>query len=971
MSLKKGYISLFIVLAFLLVVSPVLPHVVVQGSTTSENNLVDRSFTWDNATVYFAITDRFNDGNPDNNNSYGRPQVDAWGQNIGTFHGGDLQGMTDKLNEGYFTDLGINAIWITAPYEQVHGWVGGGSAGDFAHYAFHGYYALDYTMMDQNMGTVEEMREFVDTAHSKGIRVVLDIVMNHPGYNTLADMEQYNFGYKSVSASWTPSSGQTWHSHHDSINYNNQQAWSNWWGNWIRADISGYESCGNNERTMCLAGLPDFRTNVTNNIGLPPLLQTKWQQETSGYDDWIVPAANHLRQDIGKAPADYLVNWLSAWVEEFGIDGFRVDTAKHVEMYRWQQLKDSANNALQTWRENNPDKPGANWDDDFWMVGEVWGHGVNKSDYFNNGFDSVINFTFQGEGSAGPAYNLGTMESTFSHYAGRINSDPDFNVLSYISQHDTRLFPRDNLINGGTYLMLLPGGIQIFYGDETARPFGPTGSDSHQGTRSSMNWDSINENVLAHWRIMGQFRNNHIAIGAGEHKQISSNKGYAFSRTYNKAGQEDSVVAVISANGSTIVDVSTVFANGEQVRDFYTGNVSEVQNGQVTFNAHSNGVILIEKAGEIPATPSVSATPPGGTFSTDSIEVTLQSNHVHNSYYSIDGQEPISYKHGDTITIGDGLEHGDTIKLQLFGEHENGVTEAEYTYRKTDGLTIHFMKPDNWGQPQLYYYNTNPESDETNWNTAPDMVEAEDGWYSFTIDNVESATVIFKDRNGNQFPQQNQPGVEIKQESWYDGQWHTSKPSSLEIPDGNEVTIYYQGVTNPHIHYRPNGGSWTVAPGEKLSTSDFAGYYEITLDIGDADGLVAAFNNGSNQWDNNQGRDYTFGIGTFTVENGQIREGKPSSGKTATIYYQTNWSNPHIHFALNGGQWTDVPGVRMTNSSNYPGYHVYIVNLESSNGLSAVFNNGSGQWDNNQGQNYSFTEGTFTLANGQIKQGTP
>ena len=78
----------------------------------------------DNPIVYFVITDRFYNGNPANDHSYGR-QKDGE-QEIATFHGGDLAGLTAKLKEGYFRDLGVNALWITAPYEQIHGWVVGG-----------------------------------------------------------------------------------------------------------------------------------------------------------------------------------------------------------------------------------------------------------------------------------------------------------------------------------------------------------------------------------------------------------------------------------------------------------------------------------------------------------------------------------------------------------------------------------------------------------------------------------------------------------------------------------------------------------------------------------------------------------------------------------------------------------------------------------------------------------------------------
>ena len=82
-------------------------------------------------------------------------------------------------------------------------------------------------------------------------------------------------------------------------------------------------------------------------------------------------------------------------MREYGVDGFRVDTAKHVELEAWAELKESTNQALAEWKQNNPDK--ALDDLPFWMTGEVWAHSVVKSDYFANGFDSIINFEFQSD----------------------------------------------------------------------------------------------------------------------------------------------------------------------------------------------------------------------------------------------------------------------------------------------------------------------------------------------------------------------------------------------------------------------------------------------------------------------------------------------------------------------------------------------------------------------------------------------
>ena len=110
-------------------------------------------FNWKNATVYFVLTDRFYNGNPKNDNSYGRHKDGM--QEIGTFHGGDLQGLTKKLD--YLQQLGINVLWISSPLEQMHGWVGGGEKGDFPHYGYHGYYHQDWTENRwKRMGSEEE-----------------------------------------------------------------------------------------------------------------------------------------------------------------------------------------------------------------------------------------------------------------------------------------------------------------------------------------------------------------------------------------------------------------------------------------------------------------------------------------------------------------------------------------------------------------------------------------------------------------------------------------------------------------------------------------------------------------------------------------------------------------------------------------------------------------------------------------------
>jgi len=570
------------------------------------------SFTWDNANIYFVITDRFYNGNSANDSSYGRPRTDATGKNIGTFHGGDIAGLKAKVDANYFTDLGINAIWITAPYEQAHGWCGGGSAGDFAHYAYHGYYALDFSSIDESMGTRAEFKAFVDAAHAKGIRIVMDIVMNHTGYSTIKDMVDLDYGGKKAgfSAGWTPAGGQTWHSVHDEIidySAGTSSVWTKFWGaDWIRSGLPGFTAGGGDDLTKNLANLPDFKTETTNLVGIPGHLVGK---NTYGSAYAAVYTASGTRR-----VRDWLVGWLSQWVREYGIDGFRVDTAKHVEMDSWLALRTASTQALTDWRAANTADPAASWVDPFWMVAEVWGHGPGQSNYHTpqgGAFDSVINFDFQsaaGKGGSGPGSASG-WEGTYANFASSVNSSSsgNWNFLSYISSHDTGAVFRSGMSDdqqkrAGTMLLLAPGGVQVFYGDEYGRANGEGGSDADQGSRSSMDWTSITTqassptSILSHWRKVGQFRKRNIAVGAGIHDSITATGApYAFTRVW---GTTNMVVVAVDASASsvTFTDLPTVWANGTQVRDAYTGVTATVSGNAVTITGVTVGnPVLVEK----------------------------------------------------------------------------------------------------------------------------------------------------------------------------------------------------------------------------------------------------------------------------------------------------------------------------------------------------------------------------------------
>ena len=163
-------------------------------STTVDVEITDRvkknenDFDWDEAVVYFMMTDRFFDGNESNNKASG---ADTYGKNPGLYHGGDFAGVTAKLD--YLQDLGVNTIWLTPIVENIAGVTVTDEGKEDVPYnaAYHGYWASDFTKLNPTMGTTEEFKTMISEAHKRGMRIMVDIVVNHAGYgteSTFADM---------------------------------------------------------------------------------------------------------------------------------------------------------------------------------------------------------------------------------------------------------------------------------------------------------------------------------------------------------------------------------------------------------------------------------------------------------------------------------------------------------------------------------------------------------------------------------------------------------------------------------------------------------------------------------------------------------------------------------------------------------------------------------------------------------------
>ena len=133
------------------------------------------AFGWDEARIYFTLTDRFYNGdktNDDpNNENYDTSHLE-------TYHGGDFRGLIEKM--AYLEELGINTLWITPIVDNIE-W-NMRKQQNSNQYGYHGYWAKDFTKIDEHLGDLETFKELIDTAHDHGIKLMVDVVLNHSGY---------------------------------------------------------------------------------------------------------------------------------------------------------------------------------------------------------------------------------------------------------------------------------------------------------------------------------------------------------------------------------------------------------------------------------------------------------------------------------------------------------------------------------------------------------------------------------------------------------------------------------------------------------------------------------------------------------------------------------------------------------------------------------------------------------------------
>jgi alpha-amylase len=457
---------------------------------------------WSTDILYFVIVDRFADGDAMNNAGVNRDEK-------GTFHGGDFDGLTAHLDE--IASLGVTSIWITPVVKNIPGFVTGAG---FPDWGYHGYWADDFHALDERFGTEEDLKTLVDAAHGRGIKVLLDVVYNHAGYNSkyLTNPETKN---------------------------------------WFRSNERG--TCGSDDLTSCVAGLPDFKTEM------PEV-------------------------------ADYLMKAHLGLAKRVGLDGFRLDTVKHVDHPFWHEHRTRTRAEL---------------GNGFFLVGEVWGGDAQSLDPWFSGdeMDSGFDFGFQGS-ALGWLQGRGRTVAFDRYLESRDKVREGHHLAHFLSSHDVtgslkQLEGDKELFKLAALLQMTTRGIPtIYYGEEVARAGG-----EWPFNRSDMPWgdraiepgagDARDEVLRADYVKLISIRRAHPALAKGPHQSVSSEGDLLVFLRELPEGADSVMVAV--NRGSSAAEASIALPAGwtASVRDLWNGESLSSTDGTLKLGVPARGARIL------------------------------------------------------------------------------------------------------------------------------------------------------------------------------------------------------------------------------------------------------------------------------------------------------------------------------------------------------------------------------------------
>ena len=532
-------------------------------------------------SIYFVMFDRYKNGDTTNDrgglvgeaNQTGYLPTD-WAYS----HGGDLKGLADGCNKNdgsgdgipRIKRLGFTAVWISPPF--VQNFVQNGSS------AYHGYFVTDFTKIDPHWGTNADFKTVSDCAHRLGMKVILDIVVNHTG---------------------------------DIIQYGNSKNFDGTVNNtaYIPAD-------------MLDARAPAFLNDLSNYHNMGPI--KNWSNKAE-YQNGDFGGLDDLKTE-NQAVVDGFADVYSMWVNDYGVDGFRIDTAKHVDdqfFTRWFKAMEQRTASTMAERGQK-----------LFAFGEYYDGSISTlSGYIHKqGLPSVLDFAFQpaavGYAQGGTAEGLATVFKSDNKYLTPNKSSYD--LINFLGNHD--MGRAAYLLRGGSSLatlrkvnllahdiMFLTRGIpSIFYGDEV----GMMGSAGDKAARQDMfttmvkTWkeeervwgdpigikNSYNVVTPLSTRLtqLNQLRKDNPALASGPQLlRVASDEVMVNSRI-DTTNRVEYLVAFNSGTKAKTVTVQTSTPSSSFTALLGTGKVSSDSSGVVKLTVPAQSTLVLKAVKKLP-----------------------------------------------------------------------------------------------------------------------------------------------------------------------------------------------------------------------------------------------------------------------------------------------------------------------------------------------------------------------------------
>ncbi|OHD16811.1 MAG: hypothetical protein A2Y34_12440 [Spirochaetes bacterium GWC1_27_15] len=590
---------------------------------------------WKDEVIYLAMIDRFADGDTTNNNQ----GYDEYGTTTeAKYSGGDFKGLTNKLD--YIKSLGVTTIWITPPIKNEW-WLGGTSN----YGGYHGYWASDFKNVDPHFGTIQDYKDFVDAAHSKGLRVIQDIVVNHVGDYFTCTTKLTSPTDTSFSLITNPNPKPSTAPEQMPWKLNNPS-------------IFTQDEFDNNSFYHWTPNITDY-SDITK----------YYDNQMSGLDD--------INTD-NPVVANLMRGYFRYWIDKVGIDGYRVDTVLYVKPEFFEDFTNSTETNNKGIREYAKEKGKS----DFIMFGETY----NQSDAVNasytksadgkNRLDSIIYFPLRYSIIKVFAEGKNTSELTTSlnkrYTAGYANPDK---LVTFIDNHDVARFlslSTDNMTKSAyAFIMTIPGIPKIYYGSEQGLKemrgslfnggfAGENKTNSSDLYDTNTSWYIFLKDIISLRKNNSVFRNGTLKIL----KDNSNSSGiFSYKMVEGTGGVDKEAIVFFNTSGSDLL-IADMTTDGEKGDKFdllqpslgtQTTSFTLKDGGIISINIpkQSYGIFLLKQKSQTPPTPitnTITITSPTKDASIDTNDITVSG------------------------TIDSALSTGQTIKVFIDGNIDSSAT---------------------------------------------------------------------------------------------------------------------------------------------------------------------------------------------------------------------------------------------------------------------------------------------------------